>query len=338
MAFRIGINGYGRIGRCVLRALYEQALNSRVHIVAINELATNEAIAYLTQVDSTHGRFPSTVDHDSHAMYIDDHRIVLTHDRSLDASYWPEVDLLLDCRGAIAAREHPMTGFTCPILRSWPNPNADFTVIYGFNQHLLSRSHHDISAASCTSNACVPVLKAIHESFGIGMGSMTTIHSVMNDQPVIDGYSLGAHLRKTRSALQSIIPVETDLAKGVERLLPELAGRLSARAMRVPVANVSAMELNLVLNKETTVSSVNRYLEHWANEQPHVFGFTDDPLTSVDYNHDQRSCIVDGTQTNLSGHQLLHVLLWFDNEWSYANRMIDITTYIAQSIFHQSTC
>lgn len=333
MAYRIAINGFGRIGQCVLRALYENGYRDQLQVVAINELADTRTIAYLTQYDTTHGQFPGQVSHTEDELIINDDRIRIFHEPDPKALPWKEqeIDLLLECSGSFKDREtaelHIQQG-TPRLLFSQPaQSDVDATIVYGINEELLQRGHQIVSNASCTTNCIVPVLKLLDEEWGISEGSVTTIHSAMNDQPVIDAYH-HSDLRLTRSALHSIIPVDTGLAKGIERLLPQLEGRIQAIAMRVPTINVSTMVLTVNLTSDVTEEAANQLIQKAAEHGrlKGILGYTADPHASVDFNHDSRSGIVDGTQTKVSGSRMLKVMCWFDNEWGFANRMLDVSS------------
>ena len=205
--------------------------------------------------------------------------------------------------------------------------DVDATVVYGINQHTLQAGHRIASAGSCTTNGIVPVIRALADSVGIESGTITTIHSAMNDQPVLDAYH-HTDLRKTRAASHSIIPIDTGLARGVERVLPEMQGRFSAQALRVPTLNVSAMDLTVQTREDTSIEAINRALHDAAQTCfDGVLGYTEEPLASCDFSHDPRSSIVDASQTRVSGRRLVKVLTWFDNEWAYANRMLDVAEY-----------
>ncbi|OUS17416.1 type I glyceraldehyde-3-phosphate dehydrogenase [Gammaproteobacteria bacterium 50_400_T64] len=338
MTLRLAINGFGRVGRCVLRALHERQaqLGERLQVVAINELADLDTIAYLTRYDSTHGHFPGQVGVSSSGgerLVIDGHEIHVSHQQSLTDLPWAEhnVDLVLECTGTFAqrdiAQQHIDAGAKAVLFSQPAEADIDATVVYGINHQQLSREHKIISAASCTTNCVVPAIKALHDALGVEAGVITTIHSAMNDQPVLDSYH-HTDLRKTRAAFQSIIPVETGLAKGIDRILPELSGRFEAQAMRVPTQNVSAIDLSVQVQRDTTSAEVNAILRN-ASEGPlnNILGFTEEPLASCDFNHDAHSGIVDASQTRVGGERLVKVLLWFDNEWGYANRMVDILDY-----------
>lgn len=334
MAYRIAINGYGRIGRCVLRAFYESANYADLRIVAINDLAAISNLAHLTRYDSTHGRFLGTVEEAGAELIVNGDKIRVFNSEDINDLPWNELDvnLVMECSGAFkdraGAQQHIDNGAD-RVLFSQPAENdVDATLIYGINHELLDANAKIISNASCTTNCIVPVLKALDDSFQIKSGVVTTIHSAMNDQPVIDGYH-HTDLRKTRSAMQSIIPVETELAKGIERILPNLTGLLEAQAIRVPTANVSLIDLTVSVERSTDVATVNDSIrEASVNLPANILGVTDEPLASCDFNHDPRSAIVDLNQTRVANKKLVKLLVWFDNEWAYANRMLDVAQYM----------
>jgi len=326
---RVAINGYGRIGRSVLRALYESGARDRVQIVAINEPADSVTIAHLTRYDSTHGRFSGTVTVSDDLLTINGDDIQILHSKHLDQLPWQDlaIDVVLECSGSFSDREtaeqHLASGAKRVLFSQPAEPTVDATIVYGINQHLLTDQQTIVSAASCSTNCVVPVIKVLHDTFGVEGGVITTIHSAMNDQPVIDAYH-HTDLRKTRAAMQSIIPVDTGLALGIDRLLPELTGRFQAQAMRVPTVNVSVIDLSVMLNTPVDTVMVNAALAKAADGYlDGVLGYTEEPLASCDFNHDPRSGIVDASQTKVSQQKLVKVLIWFDNEWGYANRMLD---------------
>ncbi|MFT4824111.1 MAG: D-erythrose 4-phosphate dehydrogenase [Halioglobus sp.] len=330
---RLAINGYGRIGRCVLRALHESSMRDQLQVVAINELADARTVLHLTKYDSTHGRFPGTIDSADGQLLINGQSIALLRQPSIASLPWRElgVDMVLECTGAFSDRqtaEQHRTQGAGKVLFSQPaQPDVDATVVFGVNHDDLSADHQIVSSASCTTNGIVPVIRALDAAVGIENGTITTIHSAMNDQPVADAYH-NTDLRKTRAASQSIIPVDTALAKGIERILPELAGRFTAQALRVPTLNVSAMDLTVQVSSDTSVDEINAVLEAASADQfCGVLGYTSEPLASCDFNHDPRSSIVDASQTRVSGARLVKVLTWFDNEWGYANRMLDVARH-----------
>lgn len=332
---RLAINGFGRIGRCFLRALHESGQTRSLHVVAINEPSELDSIAYLTRFDSTHGRFPGTVEPVPGGIAVNGQRIAVSHAATPEEVDWERhgIDLLIECSGQYTRRKD-LTRFLaagCPrLLLSHPGHAAsdvDATLVFGFNHQTLTGCERLLSAASCTTNAIVPVLHQLETAFGIEHVLLTTLHSLMNDQPVLDGYH-HSDLRRTRSALQSLIPVATGLARGVERLLPELAGKVEAKAIRVPVINVSAIDLVVALKKNTSTPDINALLRKAAQTQlSGLLAYSDDPHASVDFIHNPHSAIVDSAQTLISGPHLANLLIWFDNEWGYANRMLDLAHY-----------
>ncbi|MCF7982140.1 MAG: type I glyceraldehyde-3-phosphate dehydrogenase [Pseudomonadales bacterium] len=334
MSYRLAINGYGRIGRCVLRALYESAHKHEMDIVAINELADIETIAHLTKYDSTHGRFRGEVAADGDTLIVNGDSIPVTHFQQRNQLPWGDrqVDLVLECSGSftdrVSAEEHLIRGAKRVLFSQPAEPCVDATIVYGINHASLTRGDTIISNASCTTNCIVPVIKCLDEGIGIEFGHITTIHSAMNDQPVIDAYH-HTDLRRTRSASASIIPVETQLAKGIGRVLPEFDNRFTASAMRVPTVNVSIMDLTVQTKRATSVVEVNRLLKNAATGKlAGILGYTDELLASCDFNHDARSSIVDGGQTCVTGERLVKVMAWFDNEWGFANRMLDVANVL----------
>ncbi len=330
---RAAINGYGRIGRSVLRALYESNGYQTISIIAINEPADCKTIAHLTKYDSTHGKFPGDVDVDGDVLTINGDTISVFHEG--DISYLPwaelEIDVVLECSGAFTdrqtAQQHLSAGAKKVVFSQPAESNVDATIVLGVNEHTLNGDETIISNASCSTNCVVPVIKTLHEVFNVEGGVITTIHSAMNDQPVIDAYH-HTDLRKTRAAIQSIIPVDTGLARGIDRMLPELAGRFEAQAMRVPTINVSVIDLSVLLKTDVDMARVNQILQQAATGPlAGILGYTEEPLASCDFNHDPRSGIVDASQTRVSQNKLVKVLIWFDNEWGYANRMVELVNH-----------
>ena len=335
MSYRIAINGYGRIGRCIVRAFYESNEYLDLKIVAINDIADTKTLAHLTQYDSTHGRFLGSVAEVGNALVINKDVIKVSNKHALHELPWRElnIDMVMECSGTFTARsraEQYLEKGIKKVLFSQPaESDVDATLVYGINHQSLDKNAKIISNASCTTNCIVPVLKALDDCFVIDKGVITIIHSAMNDQPVIDSYHHN-DLRKTRSAMQSIIPVETGLAKGIERIMPHLAGALEAQAIRVPTLNVSAIDLTVSVSKSTDVDSVNQAMREVSESLlPNVMGVTEEPLASCDFNHDPRSAIVDLSQTRVAGVRLIKLLVWFDNEWAYANRMLDVARFIS---------
>lgn len=320
----------------MLRAWFERPVGAPLELVALNELADIQTLAHLTRYDSTHGKFPGSVAVEGQQLVVNGCRMAVSHTPAIAELPWRElgVDLVLECTGAFSDRStamgHLQRGAQRVLFSQPAEPDVDATIVYGVNHQSLRSEHRIVSNASCTTNCIVPVIQLLHEAFGIEHGVITTIHSAMNDQPVIDAYH-HTDLRKTRSAFQSIIPVDTGLARGIDRLLPALAGRFEAQAMRVPVVNVSAMDLTVMLQTGSSREAVNALFRESATRfPPNVLGWTDEPLASCDFNHDSRSGIVDLSQTRLSGDRLLKVLVWFDNEWGFANRMLDVAALLAR--------
>lgn len=331
---RIAINGFGRIGRNVLRALYETGRNQQIQVVAINELANPEGIAHLLKYDTSHGRFGFDVELKQDKLLVAGDDIQLLNFESISDLPWAQlgIDIVLECTGVFADRaagEKHLAQGAGKVLFSQPcKSDMDATVIYGINHQQLKDEHRIVSNGSCTTNCIVPVIQTLDQAFGVDSGTITTIHASMHDQQVIDAYH--KDLRRTRAASQSIIPVDTKLAVGVERILPKFAGRFEAIAVRVPTINVTAMDLSVTVNKSVDIERVNQALmdaRHGALAG--ILGYTEEPLVSVDFNHDPHSCIVDGTQTRVSHKHLIKTLVWCDNEWGFANRMLDTAEVMA---------
>lgn len=324
----VAINGFGRIGRSVLRALYETGRQRQIRVVAINELAEPEGIAHLLKYDSTHGRFEYRVTLQGTRLHVDGDSIELLQQAEIQHLPWSAlgVDLVLECTGVhndrLAGQLHLQQGAKKVLFSHPSSPDVDATLIYGINQQSVEPEDRIISAGSCTTNCIVPVIQVLDEAFGVSSGTITTIHSSMHDQQVIDAFH--PDLRRTRAASQSIIPVDTKLAAGIERILPKFAGKFEAIAVRVPTINVTAMDLSVTLKSKVSIEQVNQQLQQAANHQLRgILDFTQEPLVSTDFNHDPHSCIVDGTQTRVSHKQLVKTLVWCDNEWGFANRMLD---------------
>lgn len=330
MHSNVAINGYGRIGQSVLRAIYSSPFRSKFKIVAINELADIETLTYLTRYDTTHGRFPYPLRFDKEYLYIGEDKIRIINEPDPAGLPWNEldIDLLFECSGSFDDREraeqHLHSGAKRILLSHPATPQVDATIVYGYNHSLLLPEHQIVSNASCTTNCVVPILNILDRKLGIETGVTTTIHSAMNDQPVIDSYN-HTNLRLTRSALHSIIPIDTGLAKGIDRLMPHLANRFQCLHLRVPTINVSVMDLSINVKTATTATKINQIMREQAQGPLHgLMGYTEEPHASVDFNTDPRSSIVDGTQTRVCGDKLVKMLCWFDNEWGFANRMLDV--------------
>lgn len=335
MAIRLAINGFGRIGRNILRAIYENGLQHELKVVAINELAEAKGVAHLLKYDTSHGRFGFSVSSYPGGINVAGSDIALFAEADPLELPWSElnVDVVLECTGVLHSREHAnwhLTAGAKKVLFSHPaDADIDATIIYGINQSSLTTDMTVVSAGSCTTNCIVPVIQVLDQHFGVESGTITTIHASMNDQQVIDAYH--PDLRRTRAASQSIIPVDTKLALGIERILPQFAGRFEAIAVRVPTVNVTAMDLSVTLHQDVSISEVNQVLQQArCGELAGILDYTEEPLVSVDFNHDPHSCIVDGSQTRVSHKRLVKCLVWCDNEWGFANRMLDTARALMQ--------
>ncbi|MEY3670337.1 MAG: type glyceraldehyde-3-phosphate dehydrogenase [Pseudomonadota bacterium] len=331
MTIKVAINGYGRIGRNVLRAHYEGGKKHDIQIVAINDLGNPETNAHLTQYDTAHGKFPGTVSVDGDSMVVNGDRIRVLANRNPAELPWKDlgVDVVLECTGFFTSKEkasaHLAGGAKKVVISAPGGKDVDATVVYGVNQGVLKASHTVISNASCTTNCLAPVAKVLHEALGIESGLMTTIHAYTNDQVLTDVYH--EDLRRARSATMSMIPTKTGAAAAVGLVLPDLNGKLDGFAMRVPTINVSVVDLSFVSKKATTVDEVNALLKAAAaGPLKGVLGYNTAPLVSVDFNHDPHSSIFDATQTRVSPDgRLVKILSWYDNEWGFSNRMLDTT-------------
>jgi len=330
---RLAINGYGRIGQCILRAWAERDDCRGLDMVALNELSDLDTLAYLTRYDTIHGRFPGKVETCNEQLWIDNHPISVLCSATPDGLPWADlnIDLLLECTGSFkdrtTAESHLEAGAKRLLFSHPAEADVDATIVRGVNLDQLTPEMQIVSAASCTTNCVIPLLKLLNDNFGIEHATTTTIHSVMNDQPVSDAYNKN-DLRLTRSAMASIIPVETGLAKGIYRLLPHLEGRIASTHLRVPTLNVSAMDLTLCVKRDTNVVEINQLLRTASEGALQgIMGYTEEPNASVDFNHDPRSSIIDATQTHVAGKRLVKLLCWFDNEWGFANRMLDVALH-----------
>ena len=334
MSYRVAINGYGRIGQCVLRAIYENGLQNLFQVVAINELSDLETVTYLTRYDTTHGRFPVEVEHNGKQLLVAGDAIQILNESDAEDLPWADlgIELLFECSGSFKARSladlHLHSGAQKLLFSQPATDEVDATIVFGLNEQLLKSEQSVVSAASCTTNCIIPVLDLLDKHLGIENGVTTTIHSAMNDQPVIDSYHQ-TDLRLTRSAMHSIVPVDTGLDKGIDRLLPHLAGKFECLHVRVPTINVSMMDLSINVKQSTSVAEVNKILQRASIEGPlqGLLGYTEEPHASVDFNRDSRSAIVDGTQTKVSEERLIKLVCWFDNEWGFANRMLDVARH-----------
>jgi glyceraldehyde 3-phosphate dehydrogenase len=332
---KIAINGYGRIGRNVLRALYESDRSEEIKIFAINDLAPANVNAHLTQFDSVHGRFNQKVELDGTTLVVGEDKITLTQERDPASLPWKEleVDIVLECTGLFTSRDaaakHIEAGAKRVII-SAPGSELDATVVHGVNSDVLTSDSIIISNASCTTNCLAPVAKALNDKIGIEQGSMTTIHAYTNDQSLSDVYH--PDLYRARSATQSMIPTKTGAAKAVGLVLPELAGKLDGMAVRVPTINVSVVDLTLIVSRETTLEEVNETVKAASQgAMKGVLEYNELPLVSIDFNHNPASSIFDATQTKVDG-KLVKVMAWYDNEWGFSNRMLDQVATLAKFI------
>ncbi|MBH3337751.1 type I glyceraldehyde-3-phosphate dehydrogenase [Pseudomonas mendocina] len=331
MTLRIAINGFGRIGRNVLRALYTQNYRQHLQVVAINDLGDSTINAHLLQYDSVHGHFPEEVKVDGESLWIKGDCIAVSAIRNPAELPWKthQVDVVLECTGLFTDREKAAAHLAAgarKVLISAPAKGADATVVYGVNEQVLTPDMQVISNASCTTNCLAPVAQVLQRELGIEQGLMTTIHAYTNDQNLSDVYH--SDLYRARSATQSMIPTKTGAAEAVGLVLPELAGKLTGMAVRVPVINVSLVDLTLQVKRETTAEEVNALLKA-ASEQSSVLGYNVLPLVSCDFNHNPLSSIFDANHTKVSG-KLLKVMAWYDNEWGFSNRMLDNCLVLAR--------
>jgi len=330
MAIKVGINGYGRIGRNVLRALYESKRNGEIQIVAINDLGNSQTNAHLTRHDTAHGRFPGVVTVDGDYMVVNGDRIRVLAERDPAKLPWGElgVEYVLECTGLFSSHEKAskhLAGGAKKVVISAPGSGAvDATVVYGVNHGVLKSDMKVISNASCTTNCLAPLVKPLHDEIGLVSGIMTTIHAYTNDQVLTDVYH--EDLRRARSATMSMIPTKTGAAAAVGLVLPELKGKLDGFAVRVPTINVSMVDLTFVAGRATTIEEVNAILKAAsAGPLKGVLAYNDGPLVSVDFNHDPASSTYDATLTKIIGGTLVKVCSWYDNEWGFSNRMLDTT-------------
>jgi len=329
MTIRVAINGYGRIGRNILRAHYEGGKTHDIEIVAINDLGDANTNAHLTQYDTAHGKFPGTVSVDGDCMVVNGDRIRVLANRNPAELPWGElgIDVVLECTGFFTTKErasaHLKGGAKKVIISAPGGKDVDATVVFGVNDGVLKASDTVISNASCTTNCLAPVAKPLNDKIGIVTGLMTTIHAYTNDQVLTDVYH--EDLRRARSATMSMIPTRTGAAAAVGLVLPELNGKLDGFAMRVPTINVSVVDLTFTAARATTVDEVNAIMKEASmNSKNGILGYNTAPLVSVDFNHNPASSTFDATQTRVNG-TLVKILAWYDNEWGFSNRMLDTT-------------
>ena len=327
MAIKIAINGYGRIGRNVLRAVYEAGRTDEVQIVAVNDLGDAYTNAHLTQYDTAHGRFPGEVSFDGEYMIVNGDRIRVLSERDPSKLPWGElgVDVVHECTGFFTSKDkasaHLKGGAKKVIISAPGGKDVDATIVFGVNQGVLKSSDSVISNASCTTNCLAPMVKPLMEKIGVEKGLMTTVHSYTNDQVLTDVYH--SDLRRARSATQSMIPTKTGAAAAVGLVLPEMNGKLDGFAIRVPTINVSIVDLTFVASRDTTVDEINAIMKEAADGE--ILGYNEAPLVSVDFNHTSTTSNFDATLTRVSNGNLVKVCAWYDNEWGFSNRMIDTT-------------
>jgi len=324
MTIRIAINGFGRIGRNVLRAVYENGYRDRLEVVAINDLGDPSMNAHLLRHDTVHGHFGFSVEHDDESMQVDGQRIAILSERDPTQLPWKAmgVDLVMECTGLFTKREaaakHIEAGAE-RVLISAPSPDADATVVFGVNEQVLKAEHKVVSNASCTTNCLAPIAKVLNDAVGIENGLMTTVHAYTNDQNLSDVYHSDPY--RARSATHSMIPTKTGAAAAVGLVLPELAGKFDGLAVRVPVINVSLVDLTFNASRDTSKEEINAIVEK-AAESSAVLAVNAQPLVSIDFNHDAHSSTFDANHTRVNG-RLVKIMAWYDNEWGFSNRMID---------------
>ncbi len=336
MAIRVGINGYGRIGRNVLRALFESNRTGEIEIVAVNDLGDAKTNAHLTRYDSAHGPFPGTVEVRDGAMIVNGKSIKVFSERDPAKLPWGElgVDVVHECTGLFASKAKAsahLSGGARKVLISAPAGNdVDATIVFGVNHKVLKASDTVVSNASCTTNCLAPLVMPLHRSIGLEAGLMTTIHAYTNDQVLTDVYH--TDLRRARSATQSMIPTKTGAAAAVGLVLPELNGKLDGYAVRVPTINVSLVDLTFKAARNTTVEEISQIMRAAADgELKGILNYNEEPLVSIDFNHNPASSIFESSETKVVGGNLVKVLAWYDNEWGFSNRMLDTTIAMMQA-------
>lgn len=332
MTVKVAINGFGRIGRNILRAIVESG-RTDIEVVAINDLGPVETNAHLVRYDSVHGKFPGTVTVSGDTIDVGRGPIRVTAIRDPRELPWGDVDIAMECTGIFASKDkaavHLENGSKC-VLISAPGGSDVKTIVYGVNHDTLNADDKIVSNASCTTNCLSPVAHVIQNNFGIERGYMTTIHSYTGDQPTLD--TMHSDLYRARAAAMSMIPTSTGAAKAVGLVLPALAGKLDGSAIRVPTPNVSVVDLKFIPSKSVTVDDVNNAIIKAAdNELKGILGYTDEPLVSQDFNHDPRSSIFALDQTKVLDGNLVRIMTWYDNEWGFSNRMSDTAVAIAKN-------
>ena len=330
MTIKVGINGYGRIGRNIVRAIHELDRRDEFDVVALNDLGDAQTNAHLTRRDTAHGPFPGTVDVDGNDIIVNGDRIKVFAERDPAKLPWDElgVDVVYECTGLFRTREtagkHIDGGAKKVIISAPGGKDIDATIVYGVNHDILTAEHQVISNASCTTNCLAPMVKPLHEKLGVKHGIMTTIHAYTNDQVLTDVFH--KDLRRARSATMSQIPTKTGAAAAVGLVLPELNGKLDGFSMRVPTINVSAVDLTFVAGRETSIDEINQIMKDASNGSlKGVLAYNDEPLVSIDFNHDPASSTYDAGLTKVIDGTLVKVIAWYDNEWGFSCRMLDTT-------------
>ena len=336
MTIKVGINGYGRIGRNVLRALYEAGRTDEIRIVAINDLGDAQINAHLTRFDTAHGRFPGEVAVEGDSLVVNGDAIRVLSERNPEALPWGElgVDVVMECTGLFTSKEkasaHLKAGAKKVVISAPGGKDVDATVVYGVNDRSLKASDQVVSNASCTTNCLAPLAKVLHDNIGITHGLMTTVHAYTNDQVLTDVYH--KDLRRARSATMSQIPTKTGAAAAVGLVLPELNGKLDGFAIRVPTINVSMVDLTFDAARETSVDEINRIMKAASEGSlKGILAYNDQPLVSVDFNHNPASSTYDSTLTKVMGGTLVKACAWYDNEWGFSNRMLDTTVALMEA-------
>ncbi|MGR9045778.1 MAG: type I glyceraldehyde-3-phosphate dehydrogenase [Gammaproteobacteria bacterium] len=335
MAIKVAINGYGRIGRNVVRALYESGRTDEIQIVAINDLGDANTNAHLTQYDTAHGKFPGEVSVDGDYLVINGDKIKVLSERDPSKLPWGElgIDVVHECTGLFTSKAKASAHITAgakKVIISAPGGNdVDATIVYGVNHDTLKASDTIISNASCTTNCLAPLAKALNDAIGIKHGLMTTIHAYTNDQVLTDVYH--SDLRRARSATHSMIPTKTGAAAAVGLVLPELAGKLDGFAMRVPTINVSVVDLCFQAARNTTKEEIDSVLKAASEQSDGILAFNDKPLVSIDFNHNPASSIYESSLTKVTQGDFVKVLAWYDNEWGFSNRMLDTTVALCNA-------
>ena len=333
MTIRIAINGLGRIGRCVTRAIFEDKKYSNIELVAVNGPAPIETQVHLLKYDSIHGRFSKSVEVGESSLIIDGKQVKLFAERDPKKLPWGDlkIDVVLECTGAFTkyddAAQHILAGALKVILSAPAKEDSVRTIVFGVNNEMLQVEDKIISVGSCTTNCLAPIAKALNDAVGIEKGFMTTIHAYTNDQNIVDNSH--KDLRRARACAMSIIPTSTGAAKALGLVLPELKGKLDGGAVRVPTANVSMVDLNFIAKKDTTKEEINDVMRKAAlGAMKEILQIVEEPLVSIDFNHSSYSSCFDATQTKVIGGNMVKVASWYDNEWGFSQRMLDVTSIL----------